>query len=82
MSTGHVKEPKIYNNQSDWVSKFLNSEIEFMPGTHFMYNTPATYMLSAILQKVTGKNLVDYLNSRLFKPLVYKNQNGNLTQVE
>ncbi len=69
MSTGHVKEPKIYNNQSDWVSKFLNSEIEFMPGTHFMYNTPATYMLSAILQKVTGKNLVDYLNSRLFKPL-------------
>ena len=39
------------------------------PGTHFLYNTPATYMLSAIVQKVTGMTVLDYLRPRLFEPL-------------
>ena len=69
MSTGHVSEPNIYREELDWVSKFLSSEIKYMPGTHFMYNTPATYILSAIIQKVTNEKLVDYLYPRLFKPL-------------
>jgi len=33
------------------------------------YNTPATFMQSAIVQKVTGQNVVDYLQTRLFDPL-------------
>jgi hypothetical protein len=39
------------------------------PGTHFVYNSAATYMCSAILQKVTGQTLMDFLTPRLFKPL-------------
>ena len=39
------------------------------PGTHFLYNTPATYMLSAIVQKATGQTVLDYLRPRLFEPL-------------
>ena len=39
------------------------------PGTLFVYNTPATYMLSAIVQKVTGQTVLDYLRPRLFEPL-------------
>jgi hypothetical protein len=39
------------------------------PGTHFLYNTGATYILSAIVQKTTGLKLVDYLAPRLFAPL-------------
>ncbi len=41
----------------------------FKPGTHFLYNTSATYMLSAIVQKVTGTTVLDYLQPRLFEPL-------------
>src|SRR5690606_24935829 len=43
------------------------------PGTHFVYNTPASYMLSAIVQKVSGQKLVDYLKPRLFDPLGIEN---------
>ena len=43
------------------------------PGTHFLYNTPATYMLSAIVQKVTGETVLDYLRPRLFEPLGIEN---------
>ena len=41
----------------------------YKPGTHFLYNTPATYMLSAIVQKATGQTVLDYLRPRLFEPL-------------
>jgi len=70
MTTGHRKEPRLFNVESDWVKTFLHSEIEFKPGTHFQYNSAATYMLSAILQSVTGERLVDYLDKRLFQPLM------------
>jgi hypothetical protein len=39
------------------------------PGTHFLYNTSATYMLSAVVQKATGMTVLDYLKPRLFEPL-------------
>ncbi|CAN5507090.1 hypothetical protein BH23BAC1_BH23BAC1_24460 [soil metagenome] len=51
------------------VKTFLALPVEQKPGTLFIYNTGATYILSAILQKVTGMKLVDYLQPRLFDPL-------------
>ena len=39
------------------------------PGTQNCYNSFATYVLSAIVQKVTGEKTVDYLDQRLWKPL-------------
>jgi hypothetical protein len=43
--------------------------VPFKPGTHFLYNTSATYMLSAIVQRATGQTVLDYLRPRLFEPL-------------
>jgi len=71
MNTGHINEPWALG-QEDWVKFFLSSEVELKPGTHFKYNSMASYMLSAIIQKVTGEKLVDYLDSRLFQPLQIK----------
>lgn len=53
----------------DWVQEFLSVPVEHKPGTYFVYNSMGTYMLSAILQKVTGEKIVDYLSARLFQPL-------------
>lgn len=70
MSVGHEKEPfAIIANSDNWVKDFLNTPIKYQPGTKFLYNSPATYMLSAIVQKVTGQKVVDYLKPRLFDPL-------------
>jgi len=43
--------------------------VENAPGSAFVYNSGATYMLSAIVQKATGEKLIDYLRPRLFVPL-------------
>jgi CubicO group peptidase (beta-lactamase class C family) len=66
MSTGHEREP---NREGDWVKSFLAAPVERKPGSHFLYNTSATYILSAIVQKVTGQRVLDYLAPRLFAPL-------------
>lgn len=69
MSAGHMNEVKLWNISSSWVQAFLSHPVPHAPGTHFKYNTPATYMLSAIVQKVTGQTVLEYLKPRLFEPL-------------
>ncbi len=72
MSSGHDQDTLArLRNRPDgqWVKGFLELPVEHEPGTHFVYNTGATYMLSAILQKLTGQKLLDYLQPRLFEPL-------------
>jgi CubicO group peptidase (beta-lactamase class C family) len=68
MSTGHQDEP---STRADTVSPrtFLAHPVPHKPGTHFKYNTAATFMQSAIVQKVTGQTMIEYLQPRLFEPL-------------
>lgn len=56
----------------DWVKQFLSYPVEFTPGEVYCYNSVGTFMLSAIVQKVTGKKLVEYLDERIFTPLHIK----------
>lgn len=71
MSTGHDYAPDRHKMgpDADWVRGFLAEEVKHEPGTFFVYNSLATYMVSTIVQKVTGEKIVDYLEPRLFEPL-------------
>ncbi|MDB4867159.1 MAG: serine hydrolase, partial [Cohnella sp.] len=73
MSTGHARESLDDAGRSlseHWVKTILQLPVEYEPGTRFVYNSGASYLLSAIVQKVTGGlNLLDYLHPRLFEPL-------------
>lgn len=70
MSAGNEKEPtgKVVGTD-DWARAFLAQNFVHEPGTQFLYNSVATYMCSAIVQKVTGLRVIDYLTPRLFEPL-------------
>lgn len=72
MTVGHDVDPTSVLREAsdlDWVEAFLAFPVEHKPGNQFVYNSLATYMLSAILTKVTGERLLDYLQPRLFRPL-------------
>jgi len=72
MCTGHGAEDiRVFpfQSQASLVRIFLEMPVADKPGTHFLYNTAATYMLSAIVQKATGQTVLDYLRPRLFEPL-------------
>jgi CubicO group peptidase (beta-lactamase class C family) len=67
MTCGHETEPKREGGPA--VKQFLAHPVPFKPGAHFQYNTMGSYTLSAIVTKVTGKTVLDYLKPRLFEPL-------------
>ncbi|MEO6330093.1 MAG: serine hydrolase [Ginsengibacter sp.] len=73
MSVGHAKDSIMILEHSPladtWEKTFLSLPVVFIPGTQFMYNSGASYMLSAIIKKVTGKTAQEYLQPRLYKPL-------------
>lgn len=69
MNCGHDTEPQRKGDGRSWVETFLAWPVQHKPGTYYCYNSMGTYMLSAIVQKVTGQKVVDYLQPRLFEPL-------------
>ena len=74
MNTGHGEDtmPKLRASTDPWTKTFLAQKVDFEPGTHFLYNTGATYMLGAIVHKITGQTLYSFLTPRLFQPLDIK----------
>ena len=74
MGTGQANCPMTKamqeNKPLDDVGKlFFDEPVVFEPGTHFLYNNAATYMLSKLISLTTGCNLKDYLMPRIFQPL-------------
>ena len=72
MNTGHLKEQAdaFWSTERDtWAESFLAVPVGLKPGTHFVYNTGATYMAGLMVQRLTGGTLIDYLTPRLFAPL-------------
>jgi CubicO group peptidase (beta-lactamase class C family) len=70
MSVGHATDSTpIITKEHDWVKTFLSLPIEHPPGSTFLYDSGASYMLSAVVQKLSGQRVHDYLKPRLFDPL-------------
>ncbi|HEY2586954.1 MAG TPA: serine hydrolase [Tepidisphaeraceae bacterium] len=79
MQAGQQTEAPLFNFATGapaldepWTKIFLAHPVPFKPGTHFLYNTAGTYMLSAIVQQVTGQTVRDYLRPWLFEPLGFE----------
>jgi len=69
MSVGQDPPATLAGIDEDWITAFIKNEPVHKPGTVFKYNNMATFMLSAIIQQVTGETLFEYLKPRIFYPL-------------
>ncbi|MFJ9738270.1 serine hydrolase domain-containing protein [Streptomyces sp. NPDC101166] len=72
MASGHENETVDRAHAldpDDLVRGFLLLPPDREPGTVFAYNQPATFTLAAIVQRVTGAPLTDWLRPRLLDPL-------------
>jgi len=57
------------STEADWAEGVLSYGCNAEPGTRFHYNSHGSYLVSAMVQKVCGMNIRDYLMPRLFEPL-------------
>lgn len=53
----------------DWTESFFRVEPDHIPGTVFAYDTSATNTLTALVEKLTGKKLLDYLRDHCLREL-------------
>lgn len=60
-------------NSTDWAELFFRVPVSKTPGTFFFYSNACAYMLGRTVEKVTGKNVRDFLLARLFTPLGIQN---------
>ncbi|WP_144712079.1 serine hydrolase [Curtobacterium pusillum] len=72
MASGHREETldrARAADPDDLVRGFLLTPPDEEPGSVFAYNQPCTYTLGAIVRRVSGQSLVEYLRPRLLDPL-------------
>lgn len=62
-----------YRTYTDYAKIFFEEDVQHEPGKGFCYNNLNSYMLSRIIEKVSGKNLRNYLEDSLFTKLGYFN---------
>lgn len=69
MQSGIKPDWAMRSKGTEWIRTFLSKDVKNVPGEVFAYDSMVTYMISAIVQKVTGKTVLDYLKEKLFAPM-------------
>lgn len=65
MRTAHNKSTYKVEDNNDWVASFFEVKPSHFPGTIFSYDTSATLVLSALVERLSGKSLMDYLREKV-----------------
>jgi CubicO group peptidase (beta-lactamase class C family) len=77
MNVGFEEDPHDFpfeEPDTDWIRNFFRADVPCEPGSHFTYSTHASYLLSAIVQRVTGRTVWAYLKEKLFGKLGFENE--------
>ena len=61
------KEPGV----TDWVGSFFTVVPTHVPGTNFSYDTSASHVLGALVEKLSGKTLLEYLREKCLDALEF-----------
>ena len=69
MRSGFKTNGGMRNSQHDWVDYYLSRPLVATPGTKYSYDSIETYLLSVVVQQVTGKDVLTLLNERVFYPM-------------
>lgn len=83
MTIRHMLEMKscysstTYNKSStteNWVKSFFTATPSHPPGTIFTYDTSASHVLCALVEKLSGRKLLDYLREQFLDQIGFSNE--------
>lgn len=64
MKTCYASTTYKADTSKEWVGSFFNTKPDHYPGTVFNYDTSSSHTLAALVERLTGMKLLDYLRSR------------------
>ncbi|MEW6195366.1 MAG: serine hydrolase [Bacteroidota bacterium] len=67
------KVSRKFYEPDDFVKEYCSGDLEFEPGSQFVYNNSGYFILGAILEKVTGMKYDKLLKEKIFTPLGMNN---------
>jgi len=65
-------QQKVYTRE-ELAAIVFNNPIQYEPGTRYYYNNSNFLVLGLLIKKVTGKEVIDIFNEKIFQPLGMKN---------
>ena len=69
MATCYTQTAYREYEDEDWTRPFFTGLPDHEPGTVFNYDTGCSQVLSSLVKRLSGKEVVDFLRDRLFAPL-------------
>lgn len=63
---GAGMDSEITDYREDWLTRFLNQPYDHEPGENWFYSSHATCCLAAVVERLSGQSLTEYLTPRLF----------------
>ena len=72
MQSGYDEETRLsseVDTATNTIAAIIQSDLQFDPGSEFLYSTHSTHLLSAIVLNATGMNSVEYAKARLMRPI-------------
>lgn len=74
MATAHGKTTYKQKETKDWVGTFFSVLPSHQPGTVFSYDTSASHTLAALVEKLSGKELLGYLREKVFDEIGFSSE--------
>lgn len=69
MQSGKSVSPMVDRTADHWIEDFVESPWAFEPGTDWQYISENMYILCAMIHRLTGMSVMEFLTPRLFEPL-------------
>ncbi|MCF0199043.1 MAG: serine hydrolase [Bacteroidaceae bacterium] len=64
-----VRYTELRKTSAYWTRELLRQSFVCAPGTRFAYDSMNSYFLSGIVQRASGRSVIDLLKERLFRPM-------------
>ncbi len=74
MRTCHASTTFKRYGGKDWTESFFRVEPDHVPGTVFSYDTSSPHVLAALVEKLTGKKMLDYMREEMLDELGFSKE--------
>lgn len=74
MRTCHSSTTYKRYGDGDWTESFFRVEPDHVPGTVFSYDTSSSHVLAALVEKLTGKRMLDYMREEMLGELGFSKE--------
>lgn len=79
MRSCHASTTYKFDKELDWVESFFTVAPTHKPGTIFHYDTSASHTLCALVEKLTGRPMLDYLKDVMLREVGWSEESYMLT---